>query len=115
MRLQPAYFDDDFAEATRLVEARLTLDDETELAPEDDDDPDPAYPPLAFVGTARGMLHNHRSLVHGTIRKKKDYVRWSFVDVFSFSCSIISRLTDCFFLLLRPRKQITTHDRSRWA
>ncbi|KAI0697143.1 hypothetical protein BC835DRAFT_1339253 [Cytidiella melzeri] len=91
MRLRPAYFETDFAEATRIVEARFFLDDNPaspELLPEEDDDPDPRYPPLPFVGTARGVHLSQSSRVRGVIRKKKDYVRWSFV---------------------------TTHDRSQWA
>ena len=83
MRLKPAYFDGDFAEATRVVEAQFTFDEEKSLdiEPEDDDDPD--YPPIAFSGLARGVHLTRHSRVHGTIRKKKDYIRWSFVDVVS--------------------------------
>ncbi|KAI0803010.1 hypothetical protein BC629DRAFT_1591110 [Irpex lacteus] len=93
MRLQAAYFEQDFAEATRIVEAQFTFDEEASLATELEDDDDPEYPPIAFSGLARGVHLSRHSRVHGTIRKKKDYVRWTFVDVVS----------------------ITTHDRSQWA
>jgi hypothetical protein len=86
MRLKPAYFDSDFAEATRIVEAQFTLDESPSSLDsplEEDDDPDPHYPPLRFTGTARGIHLSQSSRVQGTIRKKKDYVRWTFVDVVS--------------------------------
>lgn len=104
MRLSSSYFDSEFAEATRIVEAQFTLDDDPSMAdlePEDDDDPDPRYPPLAFVGTARGMHLSQSSRVRGTIRKKKDYIRWTFVDVISRSSIMIwTCLTDTFMLLV---------------
>ncbi|KAI0085678.1 hypothetical protein BDY19DRAFT_996579 [Irpex rosettiformis] len=88
MRLHPTYFDGDFSEATRVVEAQFVFDEEASLATELEEDDDPSYPPVAFSGLARGVHLTRQSHVRGTIRKKKDYIRWSF---------------------------ITTHDRSQWA
>lgn len=91
MRLQAAYFEQDFAEATRIVEAQFAFDEEASLATELEDDDDPEYPPIAFSGLARGVHLSRHSRVHGTIRKKKDYVRWTFVDVVSVLLAYPSR------------------------
>ena len=80
MRLKPSYFEEDFAEAVRIIEIKLTLND-SDVPPEAGDDPD--YPPLAFTGTARGVHMMRLSKVSGTVRKKRDYIRWTFVDVVS--------------------------------
>lgn len=81
MRRKPAYFDEEFAEAVRVIEIQLELNEDVELEPEDGDDPDPAYPPLAFKGTSRGVHLNRKSQVTGAIRKKHGYIQWTFVDV----------------------------------
>lgn len=80
MRLKPSYFEEDFAEAVRIIEITLSIDDIV-VPPEDDDDPDPTCPPIAFSGTARGVHMSRLSKVSGTVRKKRDYIRWTFVDV----------------------------------
>lgn len=65
----------------RIIEIRLAIDEDTVVEPEDDDAVDPSCPPLAFSGTARGVHMMRLSRVSGVVRKKRDYIRWTFVDV----------------------------------
>ena len=85
MRLQPAFFDEDFAEAVRIIEIQLEIDQEASAAIPLEKYDDPKFPPIAFTGTGRGSV-NRLSKVTGIVRKMRDAVRWHFVCRSIYDC-----------------------------
>ncbi|KAI9512320.1 hypothetical protein F5148DRAFT_16879 [Russula earlei] len=82
----PAFFDDEYQEASRLLLLDLRL-----ISVESDPAvveklPDPSRPPITFAGTMRGFNSDavlHRA-VRGTIRVMEDgNIRWSFVSIYN--------------------------------
>ncbi|KAI0076228.1 hypothetical protein K474DRAFT_1279125 [Panus rudis PR-1116 ss-1] len=76
----PDFFDDEVEEAVRLVEMNLTIDRDAKIEPEQFDDP--AYPPIAYRGIARGT-HSAVGQIKGTVRRYRNgTIRWTFLTYY---------------------------------
>ena len=107
LQLGPAFFDDEYQEASRLLllDLQVISVDDDPIALENI--PDPTRPPITFGGTMRGFNSDEilNRAVRGTVRVMEDgNIRWSFVSVWA---QWIVRL-HVAYLYLRPRFQYIT-------